>query len=295
MGPLFSLFIGFLFLYLSFYIENWFSVKVIFFIYFISSFYDFYINIKPIRQPILLYDGTITYNDGSQIKRILSEGQQIIDFAKVAKSYDARAFEEAAAMSKELIDSGYEKEEVYRIAELSFIFSTQFEAAEKLITQFKEKFGLKYEDYVIIGLWHDEQEEYDLAINAYDKAIALESSDAIVYNNKGYAYIMMEEYSKGLVELKKSLELNPLLNYAILNEGLALIHLDQLEEGVAKFKKVLEEEAENPYAIGGIGIYHYLKGNYIEAQKYLEASLAIDSKTKIVNQYLNKCRIELKS
>lgn len=63
--------------------------------------------------------------------------------------------------------------------------------------------------YMVLGILYDEQQRYDAALTAYDKAIALSKGWALAYNNRGIALSKLGERAKAIKALKKALKLAP--------------------------------------------------------------------------------------
>ena len=63
------------------------------------------------------------------------------------------------------------------------------------------------EEYVVKGASFIMLEQWDEAIAAYNKAIEISPKDAVSYNNRGFAYNKLGEYSKADADIKKAKEL----------------------------------------------------------------------------------------
>lgn len=69
------------------------------------------------------------------------------------------------------------------------------------------------------------QEDYEGAIDYFDKAIALMPDKGYAYNNRGYALYKLKKYKEALKDIRRSLDRDPKNSYAYRN--LALVYIDQ--------------------------------------------------------------------
>jgi len=67
----------------------------------------------------------------------------------------------------------------------------------------------EYSDLVNAGNSYAKKEEYDEAIDEYNKAIEIDPELMDGYNNRGLAYHNKGQYDKALSDLNKALEINP--------------------------------------------------------------------------------------
>jgi tetratricopeptide (TPR) repeat protein len=93
-----------------------------------------------------------------------------------------------------------------------------------------------------VGGFHFGRQEYDLAIAAYEKAIAIDSEFSQPYNQLGYAYRFQERFPDAERAFKKYTELipdepNPHDSYAEL-----LMKLGRFEESIENYEKALEQD-----------------------------------------------------
>ena len=85
-----------------------------------------------------------------------------------------------------------------------------------------------------------EWNELDRNIQDYDEAIRLDPQDAIVYNNRGYAYGKLGQYERAIQDYDEAIRLNPQDAIAYYNRGLAYETLGQLKLANRDFAKAKE-------------------------------------------------------
>jgi len=99
----------------------------------------------------------------------------------------------------------------------------------------------KAETYFLIGVIHHEKQEYDLAVEYYKKAIELKPDLAYLasaYNNIGTIYREKKEYDLAMEYYKKAIELEP-------DEPTILSNIQQTIYNIDKEKKEREQAQQN--------------------------------------------------
>jgi len=111
------------------------------------------------------------------------------------------------------------------------------------------------------GLAYMNLEEYEKAISDYNKAIELNPEDADVYNNRGDAYRNLKEYEEAIGDYNKAIELNPEHANAYNNRGLAYMNLEEYGTAIRDYNKAIELNSKFATAYYNRGIaFSYLKG-----------------------------------
>ena len=82
---------------------------------------------------------------------------------------------------------------------------------------------------------------YDKAIEDFNKAIKLDSSLAVAYNNRGSAYSLIKNYNKAIEDFSKAIKLNPdklwLIYYS---RGNTYNFLESYEKAIEDWEKAIE-------------------------------------------------------
>ena len=113
------------------------------------------------------------------------------------------------------------------------------ELSAHIITRYK---GRKYEAWAVnlLGALYSQQGQYDKAIEKYERAITLNRSFAIAYNNWGIALFSKEDYRGATAKYKKATELKSDFCDAYFNWGTVLYFEGDHAGAKAKYKKANE-------------------------------------------------------
>ena len=114
------------------------------------------------------------------------------------------------------------------------------------------------------------RQEYDKAVEQYQKANAINPSYSPAYNSLGYAYRPLEKYDQAEVAFKKYIELipkdpNPYDSYAEL-----LMKTGRFDESIAQYKKALAQDTNFTASRVGIATNLMFQGKHTEATKMMD-------------------------
>lgn len=136
------------------------------------------------------------------------------------------------------------------------------------------------EAYEGLGRSHRELGEFDKAMEAFEKGIALMPPSqaspiyARLHNDKAVAYDMLGKHEEASVEYEKAIKLDPTNDLYYNNKGFSYLLQMRTEEATSAFRKALENNPNNKTAHANLGYAYGLKGIYELALK--EFKLASD-------------------
>src|ERR1700720_848906 len=84
-------------------------------------------------------------------------------------------------------------------------------------------FFLQATDFSSVGIKALDEQRYEDAVQAFEKAIAADSKDYSAHFNLALAYGFLHKDAEGIAEYRKTLELKPGLYEAQLNGGILLL------------------------------------------------------------------------
>jgi tetratricopeptide (TPR) repeat protein len=140
------------------------------------------------------------------------------------------------------------------------------EYLKELVTKYPEDERAHF----LLGNAYFGQQEYQKAVEQYQKATTINANFSPAYNSMGYAYRPMEKYSEAEVAFKKYIELipndpNPYDSYAEL-----LMKTGRFDESITQYKKALELDSNFVPSRVGIASNLMFQGKHSEGAKVME-------------------------
>jgi tetratricopeptide (TPR) repeat protein len=98
------------------------------------------------------------------------------------------------------------------------------------------------EKWITAGITANESRNYEEAKEYFSKAIELDSTNAIVYYNRGNAKYELSDYNGAITDYSKAIEINPNYAEAYRIRGIAkeFPEVDDWNEAIADFNKAIE-------------------------------------------------------
>lgn len=169
---------------------------------------------------------------------------------------------------------------------------------------------------------YDELKDFDKAIEFYNKAIEIDKTCALAFNNRGYSYFNKKEYENALQDYDKAILLNPKLQIAkdnrtrlleviaekeefkdiiskseqgqkdwqyYFNLGMAEARLGEYQKAKDAYNQALSLNSNYAQAYLFRGILEHGKGNLDDANSDYSHALKIDD--KLIDAYFNRAQI----
>ena len=112
---------------------------------------------------------------------------------------------------------------------------------------------LSAKTYHDLGVKYLEQNEYDLAISEFSKALEIYPVSAATYNNRGFAYAKKGRYDLAISDFTKALEIEPNGAQAYCNRGTTYVVKGQFDIAILDLNKCLNLDPINAYAYDARG------------------------------------------
>lgn len=116
-------------------------------------------------------------------------------------------------------------------------------------------------------------QDYDKALQHYQRTIGIDPAYPPVYNSMAYLYIDMNNYDEAEKSFQKYIELipdepNPYDSYAefLLRQG-------KYEESIQQYQKAYDTDSSFPIALSGIGNNYIFMGDYEKGREYYQKFL----------------------
>jgi tetratricopeptide (TPR) repeat protein len=123
----------------------------------------------------------------------------------------------------------------------------------------------KPEDLHESGLAALRNHNYELAVELFQRVVALDPRHKYAWNNLGRAYLGMQKPDDAVRAFQKAIEVDPYDEFAYSNLGLAYWRQQKYEEAAGAFRKQLELNPLDEFAHGNLGAL------YVEWHKYADA------------------------
>lgn len=273
-GPFTSFVLAVVACYFTFYHDLHGFLKLFFVIFLFSAIFDLLENLIPIGSPFMVSEGAMVYNDGQQLRLLFNLKRT--PFEKAVALFNQQEYVKAAKSFKQMIEIGYVGEDVYRMAFWSDYWQGDYQAAVKSFNVFIKNCSLKADDYVYGAISHTYLEQFEKALELYDKAIDLDPNNFLSFANKGFTLTLMEKNAEAIPFFDKAIELESNSAYAFSNRGLAKIKIGHEKEGLDDIQHAFKLEENNPYNYRSLGIYHLDRGENSKAQELFDKAEEID-------------------
>jgi tetratricopeptide (TPR) repeat protein len=152
----------------------------------------------------------------------------------------------------------------------------------------KDQYGLAIQDYdnaIAInpndaeafnnrGTTYRAKGQYDLAIQDYDQATKLSPDNAKALNNRCFAKALTGQLESGLADCNESLRLRPGDANTLASRGFTNLKLKRYEAAIADYGAELRINPGNPYTLFGQGVAKRMKGNQMGGNADIAAAKA---------------------
>jgi tetratricopeptide (TPR) repeat protein len=289
-GPVTSLIIAIIACYFTFTYDLHGFLKIFFVVFLGSSIFDLFINLIPMETPIKLYDGTITYNDGHNLKQLFYYKRLPKEYTEAAELYNQQRYLEAAKLFNKMLSSAVKDENIYRFAINSYLQNKNYEKARELSDAFIQLGKMNSDDLSNAALSYSQLGLHEKAMELYDKSLQENQDNKYSLNNKGYTLNLLSRYEEAIPFFDKAIELDKNFAYSYNNRGLSKIKMGQEEEGLNDINYSFELDQDNSYGYRNLGIYHFDKGEYHEAFKLFTKAKELDSSTHMIDELLTEVK-----
>lgn len=128
--------------------------------------------------------------------------------------------------------------------------------------------------------------KYKAALNYIETAIQIDPFSGINYHLKGYTFYVQEQYDLAIECFEKSVQFNANASVSILYWGQALLLMGKHKEGLAFFEDLPDDEVGDLKKLGGTTLAHAVMGNLTQATngiQQLEQAMETDLMDRALN------------
>jgi tetratricopeptide (TPR) repeat protein len=187
-----------------------------------------------------------------EMAKKVKEKSVVDDYKKIQEAYD-KSQREIEELKKQLAQAKGEKEKKQIVAKIT--------DDEKLFNA--NEWFEKGKNYHL-------NKEYDKAIEAYTKAIALDPNYAYAYNNRGVTYGKKGQYDRAIEDYNRAIAINPNYAEAYRNRGVAYYEKGQYDRIIEDYNKVIALNPNDAYAYHFCGVAYAIEGQYDRALSDLQ-------------------------
>lgn len=264
-GPLFSVLLA---LPLIYFLRNYEVNQYLRFVmgvYAVSAFWDLFVNLLPDKNPMVLHDGSTTYNDGYHFLQLFNYTRLPESLYSAAELKHEKKYSAALAEYKATLKSGYHDKAIYHDIIECQVGLRNYSEADHYMDEMKERYKLNEVDFAKFARIHFQFEAYVKAIRNYNYAIDKAYNNTFLLNERGAAYNTLGEHRKAITDFDVALDIDPTMAIAYTNRGYAKIQSGKWDEGLLDINQSLALDNQNPYTHFYHGIY------FVKVRQYQDA------------------------
>jgi Tfp pilus assembly protein PilF len=138
-------------------------------------------------------------------------------------------------------------------------------------------------DYTSEGMKALEEGKYELAVQAFGKAINADSKDYFAHFNLAMAFTLLHRDGEATAEFRKTLEIKPALYEAELNGGIVLLRQKNPAEALPLFEDAARQRAQEFRPRYYLAESQLQTGDYAAAEASYRLALGLDAKSSGAN------------
>ncbi len=292
-GPLASLLTAITCLYLLISPDSHGSVKLIAVFLLFSSLQDFFQNIRPSENPILLYDGSLTYNDGQTLKLLRSYKNAYKELVTLNHFHTNGQVKKGIEFFEDVY-SRKKEPNLLRMGMSLYMEDENYSKTIALFDQLKVMTNLTSDDYCRHALAHSHSDDHSKALELYNESLKMDPTNFYALNNRGYTLNIFGHYENAIKDFNRAIELDPKSSHAYNNRGLSKIKMGNETEGLGDIKISMEMDDKNSYAYKNLGIYHKDRGELEKAMEFFLKAKNMDPKTHDLSDLILEMESQIK-
>ncbi len=123
---------------------------------------------------------------------------------------------------------------------------------------------------------------YQLAIDLFQRVLKLEPKHKDAWNNLGRAYLGLNQTDEAIKAFQKQIEIDPYDQYAYNNMGRAYERQGKYDEAIKQYQKQIEVNPLDQYAHGNLGEVYIRQKKFAEAVPELEKAVTLQPKNPVL-------------
>ncbi|MBN1633590.1 MAG: tetratricopeptide repeat protein [Ignavibacteria bacterium] len=155
--------------------------------------------------------------------------------------------------------------------------SSDFAAAEELLTKAAELNGKSVQIFYARGVCRENLKRYKEAIEDYSKAIELKPSNGEFYKSRGFLYYLQKNYRQAIADFDWALEIDPNSAATYFNRGLCHSFIKNYSKAINDFTKAIELKPDKADYYLNRGMVELDAGQYNAALNDMNNALRLNS------------------
>ena len=123
---------------------------------------------------------------------------------------------------------------------------------------------------------YETQEKFELALADYTKAIALDPENPLWYSNRAYLYETLDEENKALIDYSKAIELDPENTKRILSRAKLNMNMDNVIQAENDYKKAIKTTPNDANVLCEYALFLGRNREFKRALEQFEKAIKID-------------------
>jgi arylsulfatase A-like enzyme/tetratricopeptide (TPR) repeat protein len=210
---------------------------------------------------------------------IIQARKDFVDaYSDLARIYESRGLREDALA---VMETGYRNnEDNYGLILDYGALMVKAGQVDKGIEFLDKAIGITDRDpdaWIQLGMAYTAKGEIPKALEYYEKALTLDSTNALIYDNLGFLHFSLflktgkiADNSAAMENFQKAIELDPRLASAYNGLGGVYKAAGQLDSAISAWEKALELQPDFGFPLYNLGVAYLQKGNKASALKYFE-------------------------
>ncbi|PQJ08882.1 hypothetical protein CJD36_021675 [Flavipsychrobacter stenotrophus] len=253
-----------------------------------SAISDLFANLIPIRKAFKLHSGSIAYNDGFTILKLLNWQR----YQKIIPLYNQFNEHKQYVQALELIEPVFKPKisyvEIYRKALISAQLAGEYGKMMIFYEMAVPNTQLTSGEHNSMGLLFAVHHRIEEAFEAFDRAISIDPANVSAILNQAFCHLSRGDYGDAIADYNKCLNAPEHLAYTLANVGLAKIKLADTVAGLDDINRAKEISPNEPYVYRSLGIYYMDTGKTEEALANFNKCRELDSNCHVIDQLIEQ-------
>ncbi len=243
----------------------------------VSAVWDFFTNIIPHDRPLPMFDGSLCYNDGYQLRQLWRSAKYPPAYTKALEYLAEKNYSAAIPELQSILDEGIQDREIYRLLARTYEQNQEAEKVLRTMTQMMEHHKLQPEDQGLVAAAYQQRGQYAQAIHFYNQALYIDFRNPHLLYHRGLAQLESGDYQEALQDFSTALSHGAKSAELHANLGLVLLRLRQLALAKEQLDLALALDPEVALTHLHLTFYYQQTGENDIALEYLDRAEKIGS------------------